>query len=77
MAKYKFPQFEITIENPVVSILEPHLEYPSLGKISLNVLLETSSAKKKVLLEDISCINTYTADLMQLVLAKLDKYKIE
>ena len=56
--KYKFNQFNLEIDNPKVSANEDTIQLQvSKNTISVDVLLETDTAKFGLLLEDIQVVN--------------------
>lgn len=67
----------MVIIDPVISILEPIPVNRKTNKIDVSIILETDTAKKGMILNDIECENIYTTDLMPLVLAKLEEFITE
>ena len=80
MAKYKFEQFNVEIENPTISANKDsiHLQV-NKNTISVDVTLETNDAKFGVHLEDIKVSNlNYEGydNLMERVLNRLSDYEV-
>lgn len=67
----------MVIIDPVISITEPITVDRLTNKINVSIILETDTAKKGMTLNNIECENIYTTDLMPLVLAKLEEFKVE
>ena len=78
--KYKFNQFNLEIDNPKVSANEDTIKLQvSKNTISVDVLLETDTAKFGVLLEDIQVVNfNYESyeNLMVRVNERLEDFKV-
>ena len=80
MAKYKFEQFNIEIDNPTISANKDsiHLQV-NKNTISVDVTLQTDGAKFGVHLEDIKVSNlNYEGyeNLMERVLSRLKDYEV-
>ena len=78
--KYKFNQFNLEIDNPKVSANEDTIQLQvSKNTISVDVLLETDTAKFGLLLEDIQVVNfNYESyeNLMVRVNERLEDFKV-
>jgi hypothetical protein len=76
MATYKFEQFKVEITNPKVSANEDTIQLQvSKNTISVDVLLETDTAKFGVLLEDIQVVNFNYENYDNLMLRVVDRLK--
>lgn len=76
MATYKFEQFKVKIDNPKVSANEDTIQLQvSKNTISVDVLLETDTAKFGVLLEDIQVVNFNYENYDNLMLRVVDRLK--
>ena len=80
MAKYKFEQFKLEIDNPTISANKDsiHLQV-NKNTISVDVTMETNGAKFGVHLEDIKVTNlNYEGyeNLMERVLSRLKDYEV-
>jgi hypothetical protein len=74
--KYKFNQFNVEIDNPKVSANEDTIQLQvSKNTISVDVLLETDTAKFGVLLEDIQVVNFNYENYDNLMLRVFDRLK--
>jgi hypothetical protein len=74
--KYKFNQFNVEIDNPKVSANEDTIQLQvSKNTISVDVLLETDTAKFGVLLEDIQVVNFNYENYDNLMLRVVDRLK--
>jgi hypothetical protein len=74
--KYKFNQFNLEIDNPKVSANEDTIQLQvSKNTISVDVLLETDTAKFGVLLEDIQVVNFNYENYDNLMLRVFDRLK--
>ena len=74
--KYKFNQFNLEIDNPKVSANEDTIKLQvSKNTISVDVLLETDTAKFGVLLEDIQVVNFNYENYDNLMLRVVDRLK--
>jgi hypothetical protein len=74
--KYKFNQFNLEIDNPKVSANEDTIKLQvSRNTISVDVLLETDTAKFGVLLEDIQVVNFNYENYDNLMLRVVDRLK--
>jgi hypothetical protein len=74
--KYKFNQFNLEIDNPKVSANEDTIQLQvSKNTISVDVLLETDTAKFGVLLEDIQVVNFNYENYDNLMLRVVDRLK--
>jgi hypothetical protein len=74
--KYKFNQFNLEIDNPKVSANEDTIQLQvSKNTISVDVLLETDTAKFGVLLEDIQVVNFNYENYDNLMLRIVDRLK--
>ena len=72
--KYKFNQFNLEIDNPKVSANEDTIQLQvSKNTISVDVLLETDTAKFGVLLEDIQVVNFNYENYDNLMLRVVDR----
>ena len=72
--KYKFNQFNLEIDNPKVSANEDTIQLQvSKNTISVEVLLETDTAKFGVLLEDIQVVNFNYENYDNLMLRVVDR----
>ncbi|QCZ35047.1 hypothetical protein D8Z79_025970 (plasmid) [Escherichia fergusonii] len=81
MAKYKFEQFNVEIENPTITIDPTQIKVDAVNNtISLSLILETTEAKVYgVEVLDISVENlNYEGEenLMERALQGLEKYKV-
>lgn len=77
MIKYKFPQFEMEIENPIISIINKSMKNIDSNEIELNITLETETAKKGLTLENVPCENIYDADFMALTSIALEPFEVK
>ena len=76
MATYKFEQFDVEITNPIVSANEDTIQLQvSKNTISVDVLLETDTAKFGLLLEDIQVVNFNYENYDNLMLRVVDRLK--
>ena len=76
MATYKFEQFNVEIENPTISANEDTIQLQvSKNTISVDVLLETDTAKFGLLLEDIQVVNFNYENYDNLMLRVVDRLK--
>ena len=76
MATYKFEQFKVEITNPKVSANEDTIQLQvSRNTISVDVLLETDTAKFGLLLEDIQVVNFNYENYDNLMLRVVDRLK--
>ena len=74
--KYKFNQFNLEIDNPKVSANEDTIQLQvSKNTISVDVLLETDTAKFGLLLEDIQVVNFNYENYNNLMLRVVDRLK--
>jgi hypothetical protein len=74
--KYKFNQFNVEIDNPKVSANEDTIQLQvSKNTISVDVLLETDTAKFGLLLEDIQVVNFNYENYDNLMLRVVDRLK--
>jgi hypothetical protein len=74
--KYKFNQFNLEIDNPKVSANEDTIQLQvSRNTISVDVLLETDTAKFGLLLEDIQVVNFNYENYDNLMLRVVDRLK--
>ena len=74
--KYKFNQFNLEIDNPKVSANEDTIQLQvSRNTISVDVLLETDTAKFGLLLEDIQVVNFNYENYNNLMLRVVDRLK--
>ena len=74
--KYKFNQFNVEIDNPIVSANEDTIQLQvSKNTIAVDVLLETDTAKFGVLLEDIQVVNFNYENYDNLMLRVVDRLK--
>jgi hypothetical protein len=74
--KYKFNQFNLEIDNPKVSANEDTIQLQvSKNTISVDVLLETDTAKFGLLLEDIQVVNFNYENYDNLMLRVVDRLK--
>jgi hypothetical protein len=74
--KYKFNQFNVEIDNPIVSANEDTIQLQvSKNTISVDVLLETDTAKFGLLLEDIQVVNFNYENYDNLMLRVVDRLK--
>ena len=74
MATYKFEQFKVEITNPKVSANEDTIQLQvSKNTISVDVLLETDTAKFGLLLEDIQVVNFNYENYDNLMLRVVDR----
>ena len=74
--KYKFNQFNVEVDNPIVSANEDTIQLQvSKNTISVMVLLETDTAKFGVLLEDIQVVNFNYENYDNLMLRVVDRLK--
>jgi hypothetical protein len=74
--KYKFNQFNVEITNPIVSANEDTIQLQvSKNTISVDVLLETDTAKFGLLLEDIQVVNFNYENYDNLMLRVVDRLK--
>ena len=74
--KYKFNQFNVEIDNPIVSANEDTIQLQvSKNTISVDVLLETDTAKFGLLLEDIQVVNFNYENYDNLMLRIVDRLK--
>ena len=74
--KYKFNQFNLEIDNPIVSANEDTIQLQvSKNTISVDVLLETDTAKFGLLLEDIQVVNFNYENYDNLMLRVVDRLK--
>jgi hypothetical protein len=72
--KYKFNQFNVEITNPIVSANEDTIQLQvSKNTISVDVLLETDTAKFGLLLEDIQVVNFNYENYDNLMLRVVDR----
>lgn len=81
MAKYKFPQFNVEIENPTITIDPTQIKVDALNNtISLLLSLETANAKVYgVEIDNIPVSNlNYEGEinLMERALQGIEKYKV-
>jgi hypothetical protein len=74
--KYKFNQFNVEIDNPIVSANEDTIQLQvSKNTIAVDVLLETDTAKFGLLLEDIQVVNFNYENYDNLMLRVVDRLK--
>ena len=74
--KYKFNQFNVEIDNPIVSANEDTIQLQvSKNTIAVDVLLETDTAKFGLLLEDIQVVNFNYENYDNLMLRIVDRLK--
>ena len=72
--KYKFNQFNVEVDNPIVSANEDTIQLQvSKNTISVDVLLETDTAKFGLLLEDIQVVNFNYENYDNLMLRVVDR----
>ena len=80
MATYKFEQFDVEIINPIVSANEDTIQLQiSKNTISVDVRLETDTAKFGLLLDEIQVVNfNYESyeNLMVRVNERLEDFKV-
>lgn len=80
MAKYKFEQFNIEIDNPTISANKDSIRLQvNKNTISVDVTLQTDGAKFGVHLEDIKVTNlNYEGyeNLMERVLSRLSDFEV-
>jgi hypothetical protein len=76
MATYKFEQFDIEIKNPLISANEDSIQMQvSKNTISVDITLETSSAKMCVLLDDIKVGNLSYEGYDNLIIRVVERLK--
>lgn len=76
MATYKFEQFKVEIINPTISADEDTIQMQvSKNTISVDVLLETSSSKFGILLEDIQVGNLSYEGYDNLIIRVIERLK--
>lgn len=75
--KYKFPQFDIEIENPSISIVKKSKPNLDIDVINIQITLEVNGSRFGVVLTDISCSDVTNADFMDLTLTALEEFKVE
>jgi len=74
--KYKFNQFNVEVDNPIVSANEDTIQLQvSKNTIAVDVLLETDTAKFGLLLEDIQVVNFNYENYDNLMLRVVDRLK--
>ena len=74
--KYKFNQFNVEVDNPIVSANEDTIQLQvSKNTIAVDVLLETDTAKFGLLLEDIQVVNFNYENYDNLMLRIVDRLK--
>ena len=72
--KYKFNQFNVEVDNPIVSANEDTIQLQvSKNTIAVDVLLETDTAKFSLLLEDIQVVNFNYENYDNLMLRVVDR----
>jgi len=80
MATYKFPQFNVEITNPTITVHPTDIKVDAINNtISLSVTLEVFDAKFGVLLEDIPVDNLNwegETNLMERALQGLSQYEV-
>lgn len=78
--KYKFPQFNVEITNPTITVHPTDIKVDAINKtISLSVTLEVFDAKFGVSLEDIPVDNLNwegETNLMERALQGLSQYEV-
>ena len=81
MAKYKFEQFNVEIENPTITIDPTQIKVDAVNNtISLSLILETAEAKlygveiSEILVENLNYEGE--SNLMERALQGLEKYRV-
>jgi len=78
MIQYKFPQFKVEIVNPTVTVDMTNITDNTVQKeLTVNVLLETDTAKFGVSLDAVKYENAwYDADVYDLVINRLKDFQV-
>jgi hypothetical protein len=78
MATYKFPQFNIEIQNPITSINMNTIGDKAVDKLlSVDIILSTESSSFGVRAEDMSYVNTWEdSDVINMVNDWLKQFEI-
>lgn len=77
MTKYKFPQFQVEIVNPKVTVDMTNITDNTVQKeLTVSVLLETDTAKFGVSLDAVKYVDVwYDEDVLPLVLERLKDFE--
>ena len=76
MATYKFEQFKVEIKDPSISANEDSIQMQvSKNTISVDVVLETSSAKMGIMLDDIQVGNLSYEGYDNLIIRVVERLK--